>query len=172
MNIKLDKMRWTKVNDHWECIFVNVPFKVLLVDKVEFIKATLLFTEKDFWVKEIATKTYPSFEVGKSEVESFVLDHLAQYSAIVHRECLKSNVMTWRKLREQLDQIPEDQLDLPIHHLDTDGYWVGEPRIELAEQDQYTSEDDWRDVTDNIVRPEDQKLVVEKGKYFLSTCDL
>lgn len=165
-------MRWTKVNDHWECVFVNVPFKVLLVDKVEFIKATLLFTEKNFWVKEIATKTYPSFEVAKSEVESFVLDHLTQYSTIVHRECLEANVMTWRKLREQLDQIPEDQMDDPINHLDIDGYWVGEPRIELADKDQYMDEDDCRDVTDSNIIVEDAKLVVEKGKYFLSTCQV
>ena len=70
-------MRWNKINDHWECVFVNVPFKVILVDKVEFIKATLLFTEKDFWVKEIATKTYASVELAKSEVHLFILEHLA-----------------------------------------------------------------------------------------------
>ena len=165
-------MRWTKINDHWECVFVNVPFKVILVDKVEFIKATLLFTEKDFWVKEIATKTYASVELAKSEVHLFILEHLAQYSAIVHRECLEANVMTWRKLREQLDQIPEDQLDEAINHLDTDGYWVGEPRIELADEDQYAEIDDFKDVTGNVVNPKDYSLVVEKGKYFLSTCQV
>lgn len=170
--MKSDKMRWTKVNDHWECVFTDVPFKVLLVDKVEFIKATLLFTEKDFWVKEIATKTYASVELAKSEVESFVLDHLAQYSAIVHRECLEAKVMTWRKLKEQLDQIPEDQLDERINHLDTDGYWVGEPRIELAKQDQYMDKADCTDVTNNITRLDDHEIVVEKEKYFLSTCEI
>ena len=169
MNIKLDKMRWTKVNDHWECIFVNVPFKVLLVDKVEFIKATLLFTEKDFWVKEIATKTYPSFEVGKSEVESFVLDHLAQYSAIVHRECLKSNVMTWRKLREQLDQIPEDQLDEEVKVLDTAIDWCGTPAIVLAIEDQLQNDDNGHDVTEEDVDFCNHSVVVEKGHYYLHT---
>ena len=162
-------MRWNKINDHWECVFVNVPFKVILVDKTGFIKATLLFTEKDFWIKEITTKTYPSVEVAKSEVESFILDHLAQYSAQVYHECLQDKIMTWRRLKEQLDQIPEDQLDDKINHLDPDGYWVGEPRIELAEKDFYMGINGVNYSGSDL---EDQDLVVEKGKYFLSTCNV
>ena len=165
-------MKWIKFSDHWECVFVNVPFKVLLVDEIEFIKATLLFTEQDFWMKKIATKTYSSVELAKAEVHLFILDHLAQYSEIVHHECLEANVITWRKLKEQLDQIPEDQLDEPINHLDTDGYWVGEPRVELAKQDQYAEIDDFKDVTGNVINPKDYSLVIEKGKYFLSTCNV
>lgn len=165
-------MRWTKVNDQWQCVFVNVPFKVILVDKVEFIKATLLFTHDDFWVREIATKTYASVELAKSEVEQFILEHLALYSAQVHRECLEANVMTWRKLKQQLDEIPEDQLDEAINHLDTDGYWVGEPRIELADNDLFMESADCKDCSDWEPIGEDQELVVEKGKYFLSTCQV
>jgi len=162
-------MRWIKFSDHWECIFTNVPFKVLLVDKVEFIKATLLFTEKDFWVKEIASKTYPSVEVAKSEVESFVLGHLAQYSAIVHRECLEVNVMTWRKLKEQLDQIPEDQLDEEINHIDTDGYWVGCPEIIKAQEAMWKDTTTNHDCTDSVyITKEDAEIVVEKGHYYLT----
>ena len=165
-------MKWTKVNNQWQCVFVNAPFKVILVDKVEFIKATLLFTHDDFWVKEIGSKTYASFELAKSEVHLFIIQQLAEYGNTVREEYIAEQVMTWRKLKQQLDEIPEDQLDLPIHHLDTDGYWVGEPRVVLAEQDQYAGEDDWRDVTDNTKWQEDHKLVVEKGKYFLSTCNV
>ena len=158
-------MRWNKINDHWECVFDNVPFKVILVDKVEFIKATLLFTEKDFWVKEIATKTYASVELAKSEVHLFILEHLAQYSAIVHRECLEANVMTWRKLREQLDQIPEDQLDRPVRVLDADWDWCGTPSIVKAEKDRYSLEDNGHDTeyTEGVqCIPE-----VEEGHYYL-----
>lgn len=159
-------MRWTKVNNHWECVFTNVPFKVLLVDKVEFIKATLLFTEKDFWVKEIATKTYPSVEVAKSEVESFVLDHLTQYSEIIHRECLEANVMTWRKLKEQLDQIPENQLDEAIRVLDSDNDWFGEPCIVKAEEDKYSLEINGHDT--KYTEKEQCVPEVEKGHHYLT----
>ncbi len=159
-------MRWNKINDHWECVFVNVPFKVILVDKVEFIKATLLFTEKDFWVKEIATKTYASVELAKSEVHLFILEHLAQYSAIVHRECLEANVMTWRKLKEQLDQIPEDQLDEAIRVLDSDGDWMGEPEIIKASQDMYKDSELGHDCT--LSHGTDDELVVVNSHYYLS----
>jgi len=171
------KMRWNKITSqhgvllYWECVFVNVPFIVRIVDEKEYWKAGLLFQFGDH-VKLLTSETYPSIGTAKSEVESFVLDHLALYSAQVHRECLEANVMTWRKLKEQLDQIPEDQLDEAINHLDTDGYWVGEPRIELADEDQYAEIDDFRDVTGSVVNPKDYSLVVEKGKYFLSTCQV
>ena len=154
-------MRWNKINDHWECVFVNVPFKVILVDKIEFIKATLLFTEKDFWVKEIATKTYASVELAKSEVHLFILEHLAQYSAIVHRECLEANVMTWRKLKEQMDEIPEDQLDEAIRVLDSDNDWMGEPEIIKAEKIMFCDEVSSQDVTKGYP-------VVDKDHYYLS----
>lgn len=159
-------MRWNKINDHWECVFVNVPFKVILVDKVEFIKATLLFTEKDFWVKEIATKTYASVELAKSEVHLFILEHLALYSAIVDRECLEANVMTWRKLREQLDQIPEDQLDEAIRVLDSDNDWFGEPSIIKAEEDKYSLEINGHDAK----YTEEEQCIpeVEKGHHYLT----
>lgn len=166
-------MRWNKVISkqegllHWECVFVNVPFKVIVRESVEGVEMTLYFT--NVFLNKLDSKTYPSIDVAQAEVESFVLDHLALYSAQVHRECLEANVMTWRKLKEQLDQIPEDQLDEAIDHLDTDGYWIGEPRIELADEDQYM-ENDCRDCTgDNLT---DVDLVVEKGKYFLSTCEI
>jgi len=161
-------MRWNKVNDHWVCRFDNVPFKVILVDKVEFIKATLLFTEKDFWVKEIATKTYGSVELAKSEVHLFILEHLAQYSAQVHRECLEANVMTWRKLREQLDQIHEDQLDEAIRVLDSEDDWLGEPEIIKAEKDRIKYKDGFKDCTDYVGSWEDREIALEKGKYYLS----
>ena len=154
-------MRWNKVNDHWECVFVNVPFKVILVDKVEFIKATLLFTEKDFWMKEIATKTYATVELAKSEVHLFILEHLASYSAQVHRECLEANVMTWRKLREQLDQIPEDQLDEAIRVLDSDNDWIGEPEIIKAEKNMFCDEISSQDVSKGYP-------VVDKDHYYLT----
>ena len=167
-------MRWSKVtnlNDvvvYWECIFVNIPFLVRVEPYKDGVKAWLNFTYGNS-VNPVTSKTYPSIDVAQAEVESFVLDHLALYSAQVHRECLNANVMTWRKLKEQLDQIPEDQLDEAINHLDTDGYWIGEPRIELADEDQYM-ENDCRDCTgDNLT---DVDLVVEKGKYFLSTCEV
>ena len=154
-------MRWNKINDHWECVFINVPFKVILVDKVEFIKATLLFTEKDFWVKEIATKTYASVELAKSEVHLFILEHLALYSAQVHRECLEANVMTWRKLKEQMDEIPEDQLDEAIRVLDSDNDWMGEPEIIKAEKIMFCDEVSSQDVTKGYP-------VVDKDHYYLS----
>ena len=170
-------MRWNKITSqhgvllYWECVFVNVPFIVRIVDEKEYWKAGLLFQFGDH-VKLLTSETYPSIGTAKSEVESFVLDHLALYSAQVHRECLEANVMTWRKLKEQLDQIPEDQLDEAINHLDTDGYWVGEPRIELTECDMYADEEDRRDCTGNTFISDDSELVVEKGKYFLSTCEI
>jgi hypothetical protein len=162
-------MRWTKINDHWECVFVNVPFKVLLVDKVEFIKATLLFTEKDFWVKEISTKTYASIELAKSEVEQFILEHLAMYSAQVHQECLEANVMTWRKLKQQLDEIPEDQLDEEIKVLDTGYDWCGTPAIVKAIDDQLQNDDNGHDVTEEDIGFCNHSVVVEKGHYYLHT---
>ena len=80
--------------------------------------------------------------------------------------------MTWRKLKEQWDQIPEDQLDEAINHLDTDGYWVGDPRIELTSENQYMEKQDCRDVTGDTFISENTEIVVEKGKYFLSTCEV
>lgn len=162
-------MKWTKVNNQWQCVFVNVPFKVILVDKVEFIKATLLFTHDDFWVREIGSKTYASVELAKSEVHLFIIQQLAEYSNTVREEYIAEQVMTWRKLKQQLDEIPEDQLDLPIHHLDTDGYWVGEPKVLLAEKDMYMETSNY---ANSILVTPDRDLVVEKGMYFLSTCDL
>lgn len=170
-------MRWNKVTSqhgvplYWECVFVNVPFIVRVETHSEGVKTWLYFTFGN-QINPIVSKIYPSIDVAQAEVESFVLDHLAQYSAIVHRECLEAKVMTWRKLKEQLDQIPEDQLDERINHLDTDGYWIGEPRIELADEDMYMEEGDCRDVTDSNIIVGDAKLVVEKEKYFLSTCEI
>lgn len=165
-------MRWNKITSgettlYWECNFVNVPFVVRVVPNDAGVKAHLYFN-----LQALTSKTYPSIDVAQAEVHLFILEHLADYSAKVHRECLQAKVMTWRKLKEQLDQIPEDQLDERINHLDTDGYWIGEPRIELAEQDQYMDKADCTDVTNNITRLDDHEIVVEKGKYFLSTCEI
>lgn len=105
-------MRWNKITSqtglflYWECVFVNVPFVVRVLPDKAGVKAHLYLS--NVYLSELTSKTYPSIDVAQAEVESFVLDHLAQYSAIVHRECFESKVMTWRKLREQLDQIPED----------------------------------------------------------------
>ena len=164
-------MRWTQVNNCWECVFVNVPFYVKVVQGKYKVESRLHFVSP-IPSTILTTSEYDSVEDAKSDVNNFVMNHLALYSAQVHRECLGANVMTWRKLREQLDQIPEDQLDEAINHLDTDGYWVGEPRIELADEDQYAEIDDFKDVTGNVVNPKDYSLVVEKGKYFLSTCQV
>lgn len=168
-------MRWNKItNQHgvllyWDCVFVNVPFLVKVFDDAEGVKARLFFAPGNH-LNPVTSKIYSSIDVAQADVENFVLDHLAQYSAIVHRECLEANVMTWRKLKEQLDQIPEDQLDEAINHLDTDGYWVGEPKVELAEEDCYAELDNAKDATGRVDNPKDYSLVVEKGKYFLSTC--
>lgn len=167
-------MKWNKITSgettlYWECNFVNVPFIVRVASHSEGVMSRLYLPDV---MLPLANKIYPSIDVAQAEVESFVLDHLALYSAQVHRECLEANVMTWRKLREQLDQIPEDQLDEAINHLDTDGYWVGEPRIELADNDLYMESADCKDCSDWEPIGEDQELVVEKGKYFLSTCQV
>lgn len=166
-------MKWKTINVggvSWVCEFEKVPFKVKVYPHVKGVEAILYFIHNGS-LKELTSTTYSSVDVAQVEVENFVLNHLALYSAQVHRECLEANVMTWRKLKEQLDQIPDEQLDLPINHLDTDGYWVRELRIVIAEQDQYM-DNDHRDVTDSSIIVEDQKLVVEKGKYFLSTCNV
>jgi len=158
-------MRWTQVNNCWECVFANVPFKVRVWQNGT-AHLFFLFGTNQFLIHSFQ---YPSIEEAKADVNNFILNYLALYSAQVHRECLEANVMTWRKLKEQLDQIPENQLDEAINHLDTDGYWIGEPRIELATEDMYM-EEDLRDCTrDNLTYIE---LVVEKGKYFLSTCNI
>ena len=158
-------MRWTQVNNCWECVFANVPFKVRVWQNGT-AHLFFLFGTNQFLIHSFQ---YPSIEEAKADVNNFILNYLALYSAQVHRECLEANVMTWRKLKEQLDQIPENQLDEAINHLDTDGYWIGEPRIELATEDMYM-EEDLRDCTrDNLTYID---LVVEKGKYFLSTCEI
>lgn len=169
-------MRWSEITasgvKYWECVFVNVPFKVVVELTPQAVTSTLYLVWNHTTHIQLAKKECESIEQAKSEVESFILDHLALYSAQVHRECLNTNVMTWRKLKEQLDQIPEDQLDEAINHLDTDGYWVGEPRIELADNDLFMESADCKDCSDWEPIGEDQELVVEKGKYFLSTCQV
>jgi len=159
-------MRWNKINDHWECVFVNVPFKVILVDKVEFIKATLLFTHDDFWVREIGSKTYSSVELAKSEVHLFIIQQLAEYSNTVQEEYTKEQVMTWRKLKQQLDEIPEEQLDDLVRVLDSDGDWAGEPEIIKASQDMYKDCELGHDCT--LSHGTDDVLIVVKGNYYLS----
>jgi len=160
------KMRWNKITSqhgvllYWECVFVNVPFIVRIVDEKEYWKAGLLFQFGDH-VKLLTSETYPSIGTAKSEVESFVLDHLALYSAQVHRECLEANVMTWRKLKEQLDQIPEDQLDEEIKVLDSDNDWMGEPEIIKAEKNMFCDEVSSQDVSKGYP-------VVDKDHYYLS----
>lgn len=162
-------MRWNKIHNYWECVFVNVPFKIVVTDEIEYMKAILYFTAGGVWNEPITSKTFPSIEVAKSEVESFVLDHLAQYSAIVHRECLEAKVMTWRKLKEQLDQIPEDQLDEEIKVLDSDGDWLGCPEIITAQESMWKDTTTNHDCTDSVyITKEDAEIVVEKGKYYLS----
>jgi len=169
-------MRWTKITSqhgvllYWECVFVNVPFIVRIVDEKEYWTAGLLFQFGDH-VKLLTSETYPSIGTAKSEVESFVLNHLAQYSAQVHRECLEANVMTWRKLKEQLDQIPEDQMDEEIKVLDTGWDWCGTPSIVKAEEDQHKNDDNSNDLDIENTDLDfcNHSVVVEKGHYYLHT---
>ena len=162
-------MRWTKITSgettlYWECNFVNVPFVVRVVPDNAGVKAHLYYL-----LQVLTSKTYPSIDVAQAEVESFVLDHLALYSAQVHRECLEANVMTWRKLKEQLKQIPEEQLDEAIRVLDSDGDWIGEPKIINADESMWKDTTTHYDCTDSVyITKEDAEIVVEKGKYYLS----
>ncbi len=163
-------MRWNKITSannlflYWECVFVNVPFSVRVFDDAEGVKARLFFTAGD-QLNPITSKIYPSIDVAQAEVESFVLSHLALYSAQVHRECLEANVMTWRKLQEQLDQIPENQLDEAIRVLDSDNDWFGEPSIIKAEEDKYSLEINGHDTK----YTEEEQCIpeVEVGHYYL-----
>ena len=159
-------MRWTKTFDTWECVFVNAPFKVVIVPTVDGAQASLSIEVRQ-WREVVAYKPYSSVEEAKADVNNFVLDHLALYSAQVHRECLNANVMTWRKLKEQLDQIPEDQLDEEVKVLDSSDDWYGYPEIVKANKDQF-KDDDCRNVTDFNTIVDDQVLVVENGSYYLS----
>ena len=160
-------MRWNEITasgvKYWECVFVNVPFKVRYYPDE---RMDLFFCKgnKEYLLHCGSSK---SIETAKLEVESFVLDHLALYSAQVHRECLEANVMTWRKLKEQLEQIPEDQLDDAIKVLDSSDDWHGYPEIVKADKDQF-KDDDCRNVTDFNTIVDDQVLVVENGAYYLS----
>ena len=168
-------MKWTKTEGsssaiYWHCTFTTVPFSVMITPTHDGVLAALYLVWNDATSRVVSSSPYSSVEEAKADVNNLVMNHLAQLSAQVHRECLNANVMTWRKLKEQLDQIPEDQLDETISHLDTDGYWVGEPRVELTDCDMYADEEDYRDCTGNTFISEDAELVVEKGKYFLSTC--
>lgn len=160
-------MRWTKVNNHWECLFVNVPFKVTVSKEKYSVESSLYFTRLNGCLLD--KREYETVDDAKSDVESFILDHLAQYSAIVHRECLEAKVMTWRKLKEQLDQIPEDQLDEEIKVLDTGCDWCGTPAIVCAVEDQLQNEDNGHDVTEEDVDFCNHSVVVEKGHYYLHT---
>ncbi len=163
-------MKWTKIFDTWECVFTNVPFKVIVVPSKEGVMASLSIAVREWW-EVVATKHYASVELAKSEVHLFILEHLALYSAQVHRECLEANVMTWRKLKEQLDQIPEDQLNEEVKVLDTAFDWCGTPSIVKADEDQYQNDDNGHDV--DVERGEldhcDHSVVVEKGHYYLHT---
>lgn len=161
-------MRWTKTFNTWECTFTTVPFKVIVVPSKEGVIASLSIAVREWW-EVVATKHYASVELAKSEVHLFILEHLAQYSAIVHRECLEANVMTWRKLKEQLDQIPEDQLEEEVKVLDTATDWCGTPAIVLALDDQLQNEDNGHDVTEEDVAFCNHSVVVEKGHYYLHT---
>lgn len=156
-------MRWTKVNDHWECVFVNVPFAVHIVRGKYKIESRLYFS---VFNTVLTTSEYETVEDAKSDVENFVLNYLALYSAQVHRECLEANIMTWRKLRQQLNEIPEDQLDNLVRVLDSDGDWVGEPEIIKASQDMYKDCELGHDCT--LSHGTDDELIVEEGNYYLS----
>lgn len=160
-------MRWIKLIDTWECSFENVPFKVVVTSSKEGVRANLCIVGIEFW-EPVTTKHYPSIDVAQAEVESFVLNHLALYSVQVHRECLNANVMTWRKLKEQLEQIPEDQLDEAIRVLDSEDDWLGEPEIIKAEKDRIKYKDGFKDCTDYVGSWEDREIALEKGKYYLS----
>ena len=159
-------MRWNEITasgvKYWECVFVNVPFKVRYYPDE---RMDLFFCKgnKEYLLHCGSSK---SIETAKLEVESFVLDHLALYSAQVHRECLEANVMTWRKLKEQLEQIPEDQLDEAIRVLDSDNDWFGEPSIIKAVEDKYSLEINGHDTK---YTEEDQCIPeVENGHYYLT----
>lgn len=158
-------MRWSEITasgvKYWECVFVNVPFKVVVELTPQAVTSTLYLVWNYTTHIQLAKKECESVDQAKSEVESFVLDHLALYSAQVHRECLNVNVMTWRKLKEQLDQIPEDQLDEAIRVLDSDNDWMGEPEIIKAEKDVFCDEVSSQDVSKGYP-------VVDKDHYYLS----
>lgn len=166
-------MRWNKITTGngtvlcWECVFENVPYTVKVYDHCEGVMSVLYLVWNAPFSIQLDSKIYPSIDDAKYDVESFVLDHLAQYSAQVFRECFQDKIVTWRKLKEQLDQIPEDQLDEVIRILDVDNDWIGEPKIIQASQDMY-EDNDHRDCTEDNVITEDAKLVIENGKYYLS----
>jgi len=163
-------MRWTEITasgvKYWECVFVNVPFKVVVELTPQAVTSTLYLVWNHTTHIQLAKKECESIEQAKVEVEAFVLDHLALYSAQVHRECLNANVMTWRKLKEQLEQIPEDQLDEAIRVLDSDGDWIGEPEIIKASQDMYKDSELGYDCT--LSHGTDDELVVVNSHYYLS----
>lgn len=166
-------MRWSEITasgvKYWECVFVNAPFKVVVELTPQAVTSTLYLVWNHTTHIQLAKKECESIEQAKSEVESFVLDHLALYSAQVHRECLNANIMTWRKLREQLDQIPEDQLVEAIRVLDSDNDWIGEPEIIKAVESMWEDTTTHHDCTDSVyITKEDAEIVVEKGKYYLS----
>ena len=168
-------MRWSEITasgvKYWECVFVNVPFKVVVELTPQAVTSTLYLVWNHTTHIQLAKKECESVEQAKSEVESFVLDHLALYSAQVHCECLEANVMTWRKLREQLDQIPEDQLDEEVKVLDTGWDWCGTPSIVRAEEDQHKNDDNSNDLDIENTDLDfcNHSVVVEKGHYYLHT---
>lgn len=166
-------MRWNEITasgvKYWECVFVNVPFKVVVELTPQAVTSILYLVWNHTTHIQLAKKECESIEQAKVEVESFVLDHLATYSAQVHRECLEVNVMTWRKLREQLDEIPEDQLDETIKVLDSDGDWIGEPKIINATESMWEDTTTHHDCTDSVyITKEDAEIVVEKNHYYLT----
>lgn len=158
-------MKWTKLTDVWECVFVNVPFKVRVWPNGT---AQLFFCiDNKQWSIHIAS--YRAVEEAKADVNNFVLGYLASCSDQVHRECLEANTMTWRKLKEQLDEIPEEQLDEEVKVLDTAIDWCGVPSIVKAEDNQYKNDDAGHDVEGLDLDYCNYSVVVEKGHYYLHT---
>jgi len=164
-------MRWTKVNDCCECVFVNVPFKVKVFPNIptQGVESILYYFSYNT-EEQLELNCYSSIEDAKSDVENFILNHLAMYSAQVHKEFFYDNVMTWRKLKQQLDEIPEDQLDEEIKVLDTGYDWCGTPKIVKAVDDKLQNNDNGYDVTKEEASGfGDYSIVVEKGHYYLHT---
>lgn len=77
--------------------------------------------------------------------------------------------MTWRKLKQQLDGIPEDQLDEEVKVLDSDGDWVGEPKISNTTERMWRDINTYHDCTNSVyITKDDAEVVVEKGHYYLA----
>lgn len=155
--VKIGRRKWLEYH------FDHFPIVVKLVESESIVELLLYFNDRI-----VNGMVVESVEKGKEQVLDFTLDSLSMITAKVYQEWQVSNVMTWRKLREQIQQIPEDQLDNPVPVLDTDGYWIGEPNIELAEKDLYMDNNS-KDCSDTKFNVEDEELVVEKGNYYLNT---